>query len=269
MKKFFRQFLVLNVLFFLAIISSYGQEEVVTDTLSISSGEVHAIPKPEKKARKNIINFNITNPMLISDKFQLIGYERVLSNNQSITVNLGNFSLPRLLDGDIADSLNLDTESKDRGFHLSTDYRFYLNKLNRYNAPRGVYLAPYYTLNYLNRKNSWALHDYDENISTQMKFTIHTVGFELGYQFIFWDRVALDLILFGPGVGFYGIKTKLDTSLDAEDEAKIFDKINDILEERIPGYDVIIEPNEFAKRKGSFQVKSIGFRYVARLGILF
>jgi len=97
---------------------------------------------------------------------------------------------------------------------------------------------------------------------------INTVGIQLGYQFIFWDRMALDLILIGPGVGFYGAKVKLDTDLSAEDEALFFDKLNEYLADKIPGYDKVISEGELSKN-GSFDVTSLGFRYMIHLGYKF
>jgi hypothetical protein len=44
-------------------------------------------------------------------------------------------------------------------------------------------------------------------------------GAELGYQFVFWNKVSLDMVLIGPGVGFYNIKAKAEGNLtDAERE---------------------------------------------------
>jgi hypothetical protein len=211
---------------------------------------------------------NISNPSLISSKFRTIGYERILPHNQSITLNIGTFSIPRFSNGSLADSLGLNTSYKDKGFHFSTDYRFYLMKENRHAAPRGVYLAPYYTYNYLNRENSWNLEGRVDEVYTNLKLNIHTIGAELGYQFIFWDRVALDLILIGPGWGFYGLKAEVGTTLDPDKESEFFQKLNEILADKIPGYDKMIDAGEFSKT-GTYDVKSIGFRYVIRVGFRF
>lgn len=121
--------------------------------------------QPVKKVRKNTILINITNPLLISKRFQIIGYERVLPHNQSVTLNLGTFSIPKF-GGSRAESLGLNTDYKDKGFHFSTDYRFYLTKENKHAAPRGVYLAPYYTYNHLNRENSWNIEGRVEKVYT-------------------------------------------------------------------------------------------------------
>jgi hypothetical protein len=267
MKNLSMRLFLLSALFCFFINPNFGQGKQLSDTLQTNVNNPTDNSQTVKKVRKNSIMINVTNPILISDRFQIIGYERVLPNNQSFTVNVGVFSIPKF-GGNLADSLGLNTEYKDKGFHFSTDYRFYLKKENKYAAPRGVYLAPYYTFNHLSRENSWNIDSRVEEVYTELKLNIHTIGAELGYQFIFWDRVALDLILIGPGYGFYGVKAKVGTTLSQEDESIFFDKINEILADKIPGYDRVIDAGEFA-RKGTYNTKTIGFRYVIRLGYRF
>ena len=52
-----------------------------------------------------------------------------------------------------------------------------------------------------------------KNITANTDFNIHSFGFELGYQFIFWDRLALDLVMVGPGMGIYNVNAKFDSNL--------------------------------------------------------
>jgi hypothetical protein len=253
----------------LVFFTGYGQEKTGLDTLLNATSKSLPIPAKEKKVRKNTILINLSNPMLISNKFQIIGYERILPNNQSFTVNVGIFSIPKFR-GDLADSLGLNTDYKDKGFHFSTDYRFYLKKENKYAAPRGVYLAPYYTYNHLIRENSWNFENEGiiDQVYTDLTLNIHTIGAELGYQFVFRDRVALDLILMGPGFGFYSVKAELGTDMDPDKQSEFFDKLNEILADKIPGYEKVIEPGEFSK-KGTYNTEGIGFRYLIRVGYRF
>jgi hypothetical protein len=267
MKTVIRICIVFCSLFSTVFLPVFGQEISKSDSVvKTMSAKISAAVK-EKKVRKNTILINLSNPMLISNKFQIIGYERILPNNQSFTVNVGMFSIPKF-SGDLADSLGLNTDYKDKGFHFSTDYRFYLKKENKYAAPRGVYLAPYYTYNHLNRENSWHVDGRIEEVYTNLNLNIHTLGAELGYQFVFWDRMALDLILIGPGFGFYGVNAEIGTNLDQSEEAEFFDKLNKILADKIPGYDKVIEAGEFSK-KGTYNTEGVGFRYVVRIGYRF
>ena len=266
--KTFNLLTVLIIVFFsTSIFKGNAQEKTASDSLLKTNFDNLSVPVKENKIRKNTILINLSNPMLISNQFQIIGYERILPNNQSFTVNIGKFSIPKFT-GDLADSLGLNTDFKDKGFHFSTDYRFYLKKENRHAAPRGVYLAPYYTYNHLNRENSWYVEGRIEEVYTNIKFNIHTIGAELGYQFVFWDRMALDLILMGPGFGFYSVKANVGTNMSTEDESKLFQKLNEILADRIPGYDKVIEAGEFS-RKGTYNTEGIGFRYLVRVGYRF
>jgi hypothetical protein len=256
----------MTLIFCLVFFKGIGQEKTSSDTLpDIKSGTL-PVPEKEMKVRKNSILVTVSNPALISDQFQTIGYERVLPHNQSFTVNVGKFSIPKF-GGDLADSLGINSDYKDKGFHFSTDYRFYLMKENRNPAPRGVYIAPFYTYNHLNRENSWMLETDGGMVYTNLTLNIHTIGAELGYQFVFWDRVALDLILLGPGFGFYGVKAEVGTS-NPDKESEFFDKLNQILADRIPGYDKVIEPGDFSK-SGTYSTESLGFRYLIRVGYRF
>ncbi len=269
MKNLNRLSFLMTLIFCLVFFTGYGQEKTGSDSLLNIKTESLPVPVKEKKVRKNSIMITVSNPALISSKFQTIGYERILPNNQSFTVNVGIFSIPKFR-GNLADSLGLNTDYKDKGFHFSTDYRFYLKKENKYAAPRGVYLAPFYTYNHLNRENSWNLENDGriDEVYTNLLLNIHTLGAELGYQFVFWDRVALDLILIGPGFGFYGIKAELGTNMDPDKESELFDKLNQILADKIPGYDKVIEPGEFSKN-GTYNTEGAGFRYLIRVGYRF
>jgi hypothetical protein len=47
---------------------------------------------------------------------------------------------------------------------------------------------------------------------------IHTFGAELGYQFVFWDRLSVDMILLGPGIAAYSLKASFGTNLSEADK---------------------------------------------------
>jgi len=220
---------------------------------------------------KNTIHFNITNPMIFGNKSIIFGYERVLKNNQSFSINIGQTGFPSL---DIIDSeeLKANTILSEKGFHISGDYRFYLSKLNKYAAPRGVYIGPYYGYNSFDKGHSWTLDTETSggkvNVNSNLGLTINTVGVELGYQFVFWKRFSVDMILLGPGVGFYKWDLSLDTTLSAEDSALFFDKLNAALEEKFPGYEGTLGEGDFQK-KGAKSTTSLGYRYMIQLGYRF
>ena len=241
-------------------------EKELADTVSVVNQEKIA----KKKDFKNIIRYNLSNPALISPNFRVFGYERVLKNNQSFSINIGTFGLPKFF-GSLGDSLKLlEKNQKDRGFHFSVDYRFYLKKENKYPAPRGLYIGPYYSINHMSRENKWSLNteNFNGDVKTKLGININTIGAEMGYQFVICKRLTFDFILLGPGVGFYSLNAKLDTSLSPDDESMFFQKLNDLLAEKIPGYDKVIQPAEFSK-KGSFKTTTLGFRYLVQIGFRF
>jgi len=257
------------VLFFFFAFAKNGQEKQPADTLANALGRAVAAPVPEKKVRKNTILINATNPVLVSDRFVTMAYERVLPNNQTFSIAVGSFSIPKFVNG-IGDSLGVESDVKERGLHISADYRFYLKKENLHGAPRGVYIGPYYAYNHMNRDVTWFLDgkNFNGDVNSELKLSIHTLGFELGYQFIFWDRLAVDMILFGPGFGSYKLNNGLITTLTPDQESEFFEKLNQYLEENVPGYDYVIEPGEFVKN-GSFKTWELGYRYTIRVGFRF
>ena len=84
--------------------------------------------------------------MLFSWKFNVIGYERVIKDYQTASINIGRTAFGDFLFN--SDSLEVIDQKHDKGFNLSLDYRFYLQKENKYRAPRGIYIGPYYSYNH-------------------------------------------------------------------------------------------------------------------------
>jgi hypothetical protein len=227
------------------------------------------IKKDSAKTLKNTIRINLTNPMLFGERYTVVGYERVIGQHQSFSVDIGRFSLPRFVSPRL-DSLQLKYGTTDKGFTFAADYRFYLKKENKYNAPRGVFLGPYYSFNYLERTNTWSLNtsSISQELETNLRLNANLVGAQMGYQFVIKNRLSIDLILFGPGVWFYSVKTKISTNLSADDESLVFEKINEFLAAKLPGHELTINPGEKV-RSGSFRTSSGGFRYLIHLGFRF
>jgi hypothetical protein len=226
--------------------------------------------KKEDKEFKNTIHFNLTNPFIFSSRSLVFGYERVLNKKRSFTVNFRFTGFPNL---DIidSDSLLANTVIDSRGFNISADYRFYLAKENKYSAPQGVYIGPYYSYNLFGRKNAWLLTSTSGSnlqVESDMSLNVHTLGFELGYQFIFRDRLTVDMILLGPGVGWYNLKATLGSNLSSADREKFFELLNDALAEKFPGYGFVIDEGNF-KRTGVDKTTTWGYRYMVQIGFRF
>jgi len=218
---------------------------------------------------KNTIRTNITNPMIFGDQYKVLGYERVLFDYQTISLNVGIMGLPKFTSID-SDTLALQGDSNDKGFTFAMDYRFYLKNENKHAAPRGVYIGPYYSYINFNRVNTWALNldSFTGDLKTDMDLKMNLVGLQLGYQFIIKKRLAIDLVLAGPGIWFYNLETSISTTLSDEDAAQIFDKLNEVLASKFPGHELAINPGKYEK-KGSVRASSPGYRMMINLGFRF
>lgn len=224
-----------------------------------------------KKDRKNTIMINLTSPMIFGDNNYVLGYERTIGKHQSFSVHIGTFSLGKAININTDSITNLSKDITSRGLSLSGDYRFYLAKENKYNSPHGIYIGPYFALNNFTR--SFDLEAITEasskvELNADFSLSVATLGFQLGYQFVFWDRVTLDMILFGPGISSYKAKVELSTTLEPNQESEFFTKLNEKLQEKIPGYSLVIKPGSFEK-SGSVSTTSFGYRYIVMLGFRF
>jgi hypothetical protein len=90
----------------------------------------------------------------------------------------------------------------------------------------------------------------------------------MGYQFILWKRVALDMLMFGPGLAQYNFDTKISTTLSADDKSNLFNQINENLEDKLPGYTVVFKEYEL-KNSGRLNVTAVGYRFIIHLGYNF
>ena len=261
MKKTKWLLLILTCSFFAVI----QQKATAQDTLKPTE------TKKESREFKNTVHINVTNPLIFGDRSIIFGYERITGKHQSFSVNVGLTDFPSLNIID-DDSLKAKTISGQSGMHFSGDYRFYLSKENKYNAPRGIYLGPYFGYNKFEKDHVWTLKSASGgeafNVESTTTMSIATLGFQMGYQFVFWERVALDLVLLGPGVASYNLKAKLGTNLSEADRQKFFEKLNEALTEKFPGYGWTVDAGDF-ERKGSTNTTSLGYRYMVQIGFRF
>jgi len=256
--KDFRTFKLLLTVFILLFSS---------DLVSAQSKDSTMTENEDQKILKNTVRVNITNPLIFGESF-ILGYERILGHRQSFSVNVGTFSLPKLRSLDLGENYEVESSGNKGGYNFAVDYRFYLSKLNKYDAPRGVYIGPYASISRSKRSVSLTSDGVVGNFHAGYTFQAATLGFQLGYQFVFWRRLSLDLILMGPGISGYSLETTLSTTLDPAQEEELFQKINDAIAAKIPGYDKVIEPGTM-HRGDTFKTTSAGYRYVVMLGFRF
>jgi hypothetical protein len=220
---------------------------------------------------KNVIRYNISSGALFGiNKCIIFGYERMVSPHQSFSVNIGSNSLP----GSFSlsnDSISLTNTKTSTGFNFSVDYRFYLSKENKYSAPHGVYIGPYYSYNHYSKANSW---NYEQSgsaaqlVNTNIDLAIHTVGAELGYQFVFWKRVTLDMVLVGPGISAYKMSADVESNLTEAQKQKVRDVLVQSVSQKFPGLNYVFADQHLSS-KGTFNTTSIGYRYIVHVGFRF
>jgi hypothetical protein len=222
-------------------------------------------------AKKNIVRYNLSGPLLFGfDKYVIVGYERLVKPHQSFSINVGTVGLPKFVTI-VTDSFNLKRDIKNNGFNVSVDYRFYLKKENKFIAPRGVYIGPYYSFNRFNRDNEWDVQKAGSSsnvVTTTTKFTINTIGAELGYQFIFWKRLAVDLVLVGPGLSSYNLNTKIGGDINPANKEQIQQAVQQLIQQKFPGMNFVFADQEI-NSSGVLNTWSIGYRYMMHIGYNF
>jgi len=207
--------------------------------------------------------------LLWSSRNVTLSYERILGPKQSFTVGLGYLEFPPLFNDTIANLISI-TSRKKQGINISFEYRFYLMKRNRRPIPDGLYIAPYTSFYGYSFKNGFDVMKttVDTVGSVSGRFYCLNVGFELGYQFVFWKRFTLDLILFGPSISYYGGELTFDGGLNPDDIQNIDDEIYNQIVERYPFVRSFFTSTTFVQ-KGKLDIFGLGFRYVIQLGFHF
>jgi len=225
---------------------------------------------PLKPYHRNVLKFNPT-PMLLwnSVKNITLSYERMVNSKQSFAIQLGFLQFPRLFSDTIASFLYLKSRSK-YGINFAFDYRFYLFPRNTRPAPDGVYIGPYVSYYHYSFLNGFEIMNTPmvQNGKIQAGFDIANIGVALGYQFIFWKRFSLDLLLFGPSVTFYSGSAKIEGNLDPSQISELDKEIIAALLSKFPvlGYLINWDGSINTGYRARF---GIGFRYSIQFGFHF
>jgi hypothetical protein len=227
---------------------------------------------PKDSSLKNTIKVNISSPFIFGKKALIVGYERQLKNNKSISFNIGSMSFPKIkaLEGSSSDSVILLQNKYDNGFHISGDMRFYLAKENKFKTPHGLYIGPYVSFNHMDKTNTWSYRTspFSGEITTNLDLNLLTIGGQMGYQFLFGKHWAVDMVMFGPGLGFYNFKATLNTTLQKEQQSFLFRTLSDFVGQYIPAYARLNNDGEIATTGRSRSI-GWGYRYTINIGYRF
>lgn len=268
--------LLLLLILVAVVIPSFGlRAQAKTDSI----GKTDTTQQEKKKKVKppilepyhrNTIKFNPT-PMLLQQvevRNITFSYERILKKNMSACIQLGYLVFPTIFSDTVAGLIHMSRGQKN-GVNLAFDYRWYPFARNRRPVPDGVYVGgylQYYGYQWGNNFN--ILNDTVSSGSLEGKLNIVNLGFELGYQFIFWKRFSLDLLLFGPSLNVWSGNINLKGDLTQEEIAQIDEELVDRLLNRFPSLGTLFDGQDlqFTGTKTSF---GTGFRYSIQLGFHF
>jgi hypothetical protein len=217
-----------------------------------------------------VIKFNPT-PMLLWGNIRNLTftYERLIAKNHSLSLQAGYLLFPKLVNDTVAGLINV-SKGKKYGVNLALDYRYYPFSRNRRPAPDGLYIGAFISYYGFIFENSFDIlyTTVDQNGAIKGRLNIVNIGMSLGYQFIFWKRFSLDLLMFGPSVSHYGGSLEIQGNLDPEEIENIDQEVVDKFLDRYPFLGTLFS-NENLKFTGSRSNISIGFRYSIQLGFHF
>jgi hypothetical protein len=220
-------------------------------------------------AYRNVIKYNITAPLLWGIENYIFEYERVLSPTRTFSIELGYRTFPKIIGVGKTDSAIIVRDHKNKGgISANIDYRFYLKKENKYSAPRGIYVSPY--INYFNNKFENTVSTFYSDLASSKITTqidVFGMGAQLGYQFVFYNRLSLDICIMGPSIAWYNINMKVDGSVNLDD-GLIREEMVEIILENYPSFNLFFNDFEINK-KGRISQLSYGYRYYFKIGFLF
>ena len=207
---------------------------------------------------------------VVGPKSLVLGYERIVKPWQSFSINIGYLELAPYTNED-GEVIEFFDESKDGGFDISADYRFYFKKRNKFAAPDGLYWGPYAA--YYGLWKDASVKIIDNGViknSANMDGSFHMIsgGVQLGYQFVIKERFTIDLILMGPSLTYYSLDATLDFELDVNPDDPIYKEIYDKILAESPTLANFVKNKEFSAG-GRLKFLSYGFRYGIQLGYRF
>jgi hypothetical protein len=247
----------------LIVINLQGYSQHVPDT--IGSSPVLA------PYHRNVIKFNPTPMLLFSEiKNITLSYERLIRDDQSIVAQAGYLTFDGILEDTIAGLIDFSGNTKQPGFNLACEYRYYPTIRNRRPAPDGLYIGGFLTYYFTKFKNTFDILytsiDQDNQISGHIN--VVNMGVNMGYQFIFWKQLSLDMMVFGPSIQFTQGKGEIKGDLDPQQIDEIDSELLEKLVDRFPVMGEVFSDDNltFTGNRTSF---GAGFRYAIQIGYHF
>lgn len=219
-------------------------------------------------SRVNTIKLDLTSHVFYRKAF-VLSYERVTKPNQSFSISGGYQQFPKILN--FGDNIKTTEELKKTGFKFGAEYRFYLKKENKFQAPHGVYIGPYASyLDFTNDKDmTFTAEDGTTSSGTlNSKLSVTNIGVQLGYQFVLNNRWTIDLVFVGPSVSRYSLKMDLNGEFNIDEEEFYQNEIVQKLIEAFPMFDDLIQ-DKTVSSSGKSSSWAYGYRYQFLVGYHF
>ncbi len=153
------------------------------------------------------------------------------------------------------------------GYTIGSEFRFYLSKENKYDAPHGVYLAPFISFYHFNNQRNGHDSTNQDNLTLNTTIDFLNIGGELGYQFVIKKRFTVDCVLFGPAISSYYFSMKLNGSTSGDYSEQV-QAILDAIKQKYPLLKELSN-GEKLSTSGVSNFWSLGFRYVIQIGYRF
>jgi hypothetical protein len=253
----------------LSVMGLMAQEK--TDTIATGNKKKKEKPVVQTPYHWNTIKFNPT-PMLIQAieiRNMTFSYERLINKKMSVSVQAGYLDFPRLTTDTILNLIHINKGNK-KGINLAFDYRYYPFQRNRRPAPDGLYIGTYLSYYGFQFKNTFDIVDTSvvQNGTINGKLNVVNLGVELGYQFIFWKRFSVDLLLFGPSISYHSGSLSIGGNLNPDKIQEIDGELAQRLMDRFPLIKSLVS-GEDLRFTGSNTRFGTGFRYSIQLGFHF
>ncbi len=225
---------------------------------------------------KNTIRWNITPMVIFGNRNVNLGYERVISEKETVSLNVGYLEIPLIF----TTSEQIEYVEGDRergGFSIFLDYKRYINNRNKRSAPEGIYWGVFtgvYNQKFGNHYKASYIGDdgteFEGEADIKTTINSYNFGLELGYQFVFYDRFTVDLILVGPATSLYTGKLSGEFSGNLNESEAFKDFVENIYD-KVPWLKDAVNGDELYAEGSSTNFKVFGgnFRYVLQVGYRF
>jgi hypothetical protein len=237
---------------------------IFVTALNANAQAKDSVAENHEKVFKNTLKLNLTSWILYSGV--QVNYERILSKKRSITLYGGiiEFPMPSVISNS---SLAFNSDKKKSGFSIGSEYRFYLSKENKYDAPHGVYLAPFVSFYHFNNERTGRDTSNANFLTLNTSMSFLNIGGELGYQFVIGKRLVIDCIVLGPALSSYYFNIKLDGNTSGDQSEKL-QEIIAALKEKFPLLNDLTKSSGISS-SGISNFWSLGFRYAIHIGYRF